>query len=152
MRAKVYYTTTEVNGASTFTYPIDMKQVKVIEYLKDYVIVEAPPFLGLTPDDTEDKRNALTEAKKNRDAAIAAPINNFEVALPEDRENIQGAIDYFDQLSQGANYIVWTMADDTEKQVTLAELQAAKDGYVYRKAQVFADYQAIKSEIIGSQL
>lgn len=95
----------------------------------------------------QDKARQIAAAKATRRATINAPINGFDVARPEDRENIEGAIDYFDTLSGAGSTITWTMADDTEQDVTLAELQTAKDGYVLRKAQAFATYQAAKAAI-----
>lgn len=93
------------------------------------------------------KAAKLTEIKQERIEATNAPINGFEVASLVDRENIQGAIDYFATLSGAGDTITWTMADDTDRNVTLAELQGAKDGYVIRKAQVFAAYQEQKAAL-----
>jgi hypothetical protein len=105
------------------------------------------PQVPPEPTPKESRDIAINVLKSQRDATINAPLNGFDVSRPEDRENIQGAIDYFDLLSQGQGSMTWTMADNTEKQVTLADLQAAKDGYVLRKAQAFATFQAAKTAL-----
>jgi hypothetical protein len=87
------------------------------------------------------------EAKRARTISISEPLNNFDVDSLEDRENIQGAIDYFETLSQGGDTIVWTMADSAEQDVTLVDLQGVVDGFALRKAQAFAQYQATKAQI-----
>ena len=89
---------------------------------------------------------ARPKIKKQREYAINSPLNGFDVATPEDRENIQGAIDYYDTLTLGGD-LVWTMDNGSEKVVTLEDLKGAKDGYVLRKAQIFADYQNKKAAI-----
>lgn len=102
------------------------------------------------PQLTAIKQIKLEELKQTRESLIAQPLNNFDVDSPTDRENIQGAIDYFDALSQGGTTITWTMADNTEQAVTKAELQAVTDDYVYRKAQLFAEYQTKKALVISA--
>lgn len=93
------------------------------------------------------KQLKLSELKEGRTKLIGAPLNNFDVDSVSDRENINGAIDYFTTLSQGTGVVKWTMADNTEANVTLAELQAVKDGYVLRKGQLFAQYQQLKQAV-----
>jgi hypothetical protein len=87
---------------------------------------------------------ALQEAKRERDAIIDSPINGFDVAREVDRENLRGAVEFFDVLSQGAGTIKWTMTDNTEKQVTKQELMDAIATYVARKGLAFAQYQQFK--------
>ena len=70
------------------------------------------PYVG--HDDTnlmlqQTKRQAITTLKHHRDMVIAAPLGGFEVSTPEDRENIQGAIDYYYTLTaSGTVDLVWT--------------------------------------------
>lgn len=93
------------------------------------------------------KDELLAKIKQQREESIVEPINNVQVAKLEDRENIQGAIQYFDTLSQGGTTIKWTMADNTEADLTLQYLQNVLDSYVFRKGQVFATYQIDKARI-----
>jgi hypothetical protein len=93
------------------------------------------------------KELTLAQAKKDRDALIDAPINNFDVARLIDRENLQGAINFFDALAQGGSTIVWTMSDNSDKTVTKEELEEVITTYVARKAMAFANYQALKETL-----
>ena len=95
----------------------------------------------------ECKEIALNTIKTKREESIIEPINNIQVSTLQDRENIQGSIEYFDILSQGKGTITWTMNDNTEQYLSLEELQDALDAYIIRKAQAFAEYQA-KKELI----
>ena len=90
---------------------------------------------------------SLNTIKTKREESIIEPINNIQVSTLQDRENIQGSIEYFDILSQGKGTITWTMNDNTEQELTLEELQGALDAYVIRKAQAFVEYQAKKQAI-----
>ena len=95
----------------------------------------------------ECKKIALSTIKTKREESIIEPINNIQVSTLQDRENIQGSIEYFELLSQGKGTITWTMADNTEQDLSLEELQGALDAYVVRKTQAFAEYQT-KKELI----
>lgn len=95
----------------------------------------------------ECKEIAREKAKAIREETIIAPINNVQVTTLQDRENLQGSIEYFEMLSQGKGVITWTMADNTEQELTLEELQGVSNTYVVRKAQAFAEYQAKKQAI-----
>ena len=95
----------------------------------------------------ECKEIAREKAKAIREETIIAPINNVQVSTLQDRENIQGSIEYFEMLSQGKGTITWTMADNTEQDLSLQELQEVLDSYVVRKAQSFTEYQAKKQAI-----
>ena len=93
------------------------------------------------------KTDLIALEKEKRIDLSNAAINGFQVRSYEDRENIQGAIDYYDVLtSNGAVDLVWTMEDNTDRIVTKAELQAVKDEYVTRKAIIFSNYQGKKEE------
>ena len=95
----------------------------------------------------ECKEIALNTIKAKREESIIEPINNIQVSTLQDRENIQGSIEYFDMLSQGKGTITWTMNDNTEQELSLEDLKGALDTYIIRKAQAFAEYQA-KKELI----
>ena len=71
------------------------------------------------------------------------------IATDQDRENIQGSIEYFDILSQGKGTITWTMDDNTEQDLSMEDLKGALDAYVIRKAQSFLEYQT-KKQLIGN--
>ena len=93
------------------------------------------------------KETALSYIKAKREQSASEPINNVQVATLQDRENIQGSIEYFNILSQGKGTITWTMADNTEQELSLQDLQGVLDTYVIRKAQAFAEYQTKKQLI-----
>ena len=95
----------------------------------------------------ECKEIALSDIKSKREESIVEPINNIQVATSQDRENMQGSIEYFDMLSQGKDTITWTMADNTEQELSLQDLQGVLYTYVIRKAQAFAEYQTKKQLI-----
>ena len=97
----------------------------------------------------ECKEIALNTIKTKREDSIIEPINNIQVFTLQDRENIQGSIDYFEILSQGKGTITWTMDDNTEQDLSLEELKGALDAYVVRKSRAFAEYQ-IKKELIAN--
>ena len=95
----------------------------------------------------ECKEIALSIIKTKREESIIEPINNIQVSTLQDRDNIQGSIEYFELLSQGKGTITWTMDDNTEQDLSLEDLQGVLDAYVIRKAQSFAEYQAKKQLI-----
>ena len=97
----------------------------------------------------ECKEIALNTIKTKREDSIIEPINNIQVFTLQDRENIQGSIDYFEILSQGKGTITWTMDDNTEQDLSLEDLKGALDAYVIRKSMAFAEYQ-IKKELIAN--
>ena len=95
----------------------------------------------------ECKEIALSIIKTKREESIIEPINNIQVSTSQDRENIQGSIEYFEILSQGKMTIAWTMEDNTEQDLSLEDLKGALDAYIIRKAQAFAEYQTKKQLI-----
>ena len=97
----------------------------------------------------ECKNIALNTIKTKREESIIEPINNIQVSSLQDRENIQGSIEYFELLSQGKGTITWTMANNIEQDLSLEDLKGALDTYVVRKAQAFAEYQT-KKELIAN--
>ena len=95
----------------------------------------------------ECKEIALSDIKTKREESIIEPINNVQVSTLQDRENIQGSIEYFEILSQGKGTITWTMNDNTEQDLSLEDLKGALDAYIIRKAQSFIEYQTKKQLI-----
>ena len=95
----------------------------------------------------ECKEIVLNAIKTKREESIIEPINNIQVSTLQDRENIQGSIEYFDMLSQGKGTITWTMSNNIEQELSLEDLKGALDTYVVRKAQAFAEYQTKKQLI-----
>lgn len=93
------------------------------------------------------KETALSDIKAKREESIIESINNIQVSTLQDRDNIQGSIEYFETLSQGKGTITWTMKDNTEQDLSLEDLKGALDIYVIRKAQLFAEYQTKKQLI-----
>ena len=99
----------------------------------------------------ECKEIALSTIKTKREESIVEPINNIQVSTLHDRENIQGSIGYFEVLSQGKGTITWTMADNTEQDLSLEGLKGALDAYIIRKAQIFVEYQTKKQLIENTE-
>ena len=95
----------------------------------------------------ECKEIALSIIKTKREEKISEPINNIQVGTLQDRENIQGSIDYFEELSNGNGTITWTMVDNREQYLSLEDLKGALDTYVIRKSQSFSEYQTKKQLI-----
>ena len=99
----------------------------------------------------ECKEIALDTIKTKREESIVEPINNIQVATLQDRENMQGSIEYFEILSQGNGRITWTMNDNREQDLTVEDLKDALDAYVIRKAQIFVEYQTKKQLIENAE-
>ena len=99
----------------------------------------------------ECKEIALNTIKTQREESIVEPINNIQVSTLQDRENIQGSIEYFEILSQGKGTITWTMNDNTEQDLSLKDLKGALDAYIIRKAQSFVAYQTKKQLIENAE-
>ena len=99
----------------------------------------------------ECKEISLNIIKTKREESIVEPINNIQVSTLQDRENMQGSIEYFEMLSQGKGVITWTMADNTEQDLSLEDLKDASDAYIIRKAQSFIEYQTKKQLIENAE-
>ena len=131
-----------VNQATStiFTKVVD-SEIEVINGIP--TITQSLEYLPLY----QSKETALDNIKTKREESIIKPINNIQVATLQDRENIQGSIEYFDILSQDKGTITWTMKDNTEQDLSLEDLKGALDAYIIRKAQAFVEYQT-KKELI----
>ncbi len=92
---------------------------------------------------------ALATIKANRRLDASADINGVQVTNKEDRENIEGAIEYYDRLTTEAP-LVWIMSDNSAVIVTKEQLQTVKDIYVLRKSQIFMDYQVKRTAILAA--
>ena len=99
----------------------------------------------------ECKEIALNAIKTKREENIIEPINNIQVSTLQDRENIEGSIEYFETLSQGKGTIAWTMNDNAEQDLSLEDLKGALDAYIIRKAQSFVEYQTKKQLIENAE-
>ena len=99
----------------------------------------------------ECKEIALDTIKTKREESTVEPINNIQVATLQDRENMQGSIEYFEILSQGNGRITWTMNDNREQDLTAEDLKDALDAYIIRKAQIFVEYQTKKQLIENAE-
>ena len=99
----------------------------------------------------ECKEIALDTIKTKREESTVEPINNIQVATLQDRENMQGSIEYFEILSQGNGKITWTMNDNREQDLTVEDLKDALDAYIIRKAQIFVEYQTKKQLIENAE-
>ena len=99
----------------------------------------------------ECKEIALDTIKTKREESTVEPINNIQVATLQDRENMQGSIEYFEIVSQGNSRITWTMNDNREQDLTVEDLKDALDAYIIRKAQIFVEYQTKKQLIENAE-
>lgn len=82
------------------------------------------------------------ELQALRDSIIASDINNIQVGRQQDRENLEKAVENFDQE---ATTRTWIMADNSTAQLTLQQLTDALEGYWYRLEDCFTAYgQAIE--------
>ena len=81
--------------------------------------------------------------KQERIKRVNAPINNVQVATPEDRENVQWAANNVESID-------WIMADNTVQTMTAEQLQAVIVEYAERKMQVFATYAALLQQLSES--
>ena len=113
---------TLAGGVVSATYPLRDKNLAEVKY---------------------DKRQLF---KSMRDISIPSVVNNVQVRSPEDRENVQGAINNFDALGVGGT-IGWVMADNSIMQLTKAQLEAVALGYAQAKAAAFAIYEAAIAEL-----
>ena len=126
--------------STLFTTVLDGK-IEVIDGIP--TITQSLEYLPLY----QSKETALDNIKTKREESIIEPINNIQVATLQDRENMQGSIEYFEILSQGNGRITWTMNDNREQDLTVEDLKGALDTYIVRKAQAFAEYQTKKQLI-----
>lgn len=82
---------------------------------------------------------ARQRLKDERDAIIAEPIDNIQVGDIEDREKIQGAVEYFDSVSKDG-VKMWIMADNSISYLTKEQMQSLIPAYILRVDKAFNAY------------
>jgi len=91
---------------------------------------------------------AEQKLKLNRAVEVSKAISGVQVRNGVDRENITGAIDYYDTITSNDTIpLTWTLEDNSEVVVTKAQLISIKEGYVLRKALIFNKYQIAKTAL-----
>lgn len=93
------------------------------------------------------QQQKLKQFKDLRDDEIFAPYNNVQVSNSRSREDVKEAIEEWDTTLGSPTSITWTMADDTDQDLTKVDLEAVKDGFVARKMSTFAKYQQLKAQV-----
>lgn len=144
--------TTSANGGVTYTYSADMSNAKNIRYHPDMIYaiaeIEDESLVDATDGDlfnivsSDLKSNKREELKVERDAIVNLPINNIQVAKPQDQLNIQGYI-----LWENEEPIEWTMADNTTSLLFIDDLRAALNAYAIRKRVAYEDFNAACREL-----
>ena len=86
------------------------------------------------------KPEARERLKAEREAIIAEPIDNIQVATIEDREKIQGAVDYFDEIADESGLKLWIMADNSISYLTKEAMAALTPSYILRVDKAFTAY------------
>ena len=132
------------NGTETRTY----KQLQAdlnISFPRDnppdgWTVYAPEPALLTLEQRRENQRQSL---KQQRIGLVSAPINNVQVAKPDDRENVQWA-------AANVQTIDWIMADNTIQTLTASELQAVIDTYPLRKMQLFSIYAGLLQQLQSS--
>jgi len=81
--------------------------------------------------------------KSERTVRVSAPINNVQVASPEDREIVTWAAENLDSVH-------WIMADNTVQVLSGDELKAVIQEYAARKMQAFAVYADLVAQLAES--
>jgi hypothetical protein len=108
-----------------------------------------PEFLAVpqyvTPEPTLEQRRERQRQmlKMERIERVSAPINNVQVATPEDRENVQWAASNVESAD-------WIMADNTVQTMTAADLQAVISQYPLRKMELFGVYAGLLAQLAES--
>lgn len=91
-------------------------------------------------------RHKIQQLKEKRDTIIFSPFNGVQVDTSRSREDVQGAVAMWTVLGDPP-HITWTMADNSEKDLTKAELEAIINGFALRKMATFDYYQQLKSQV-----
>src|SRR5690554_855394 len=99
--------------------------------LPDFLIV--PQYTAPEPTLEQRRERQRQMLKMERIERVSAPINNVQVATPEDRENVQWA-------ASNVESVDWIMADNTVQMLTAADLQAVISQYPLRKMELFGVY------------
>lgn len=116
--------------------------------LDEYIVTATYQIAPKPLSQAKEERRSIF--KEKRDEEIALPINNVQVGRLEDRENITGSINRFDELSQDG-VIGWIMADNSVSMLTNQNLQDVSNAYSIRKAQVFSKYGLLCAQLEQAQ-
>jgi hypothetical protein len=104
---------------------------------------ESVPYVApeLTLEQRRERQRQIL--KMERIERVSAPINNVQVATPEDRENVQWAASNVESAD-------WIMADNTVQTMTAADLQAVISQYPLRKMELFGVYAGLLAQLAES--
>ena len=109
--------------------------------LPEFLIV--PQYAAPEPTLEQRRERQRQMLKMERIERVSAPINNVQVATPEDRENVQWA-------ASSVESIDWIMADNTIQTLTAADLQAVISQYPLRKMELFGVYAGLLAQLAES--
>ena len=111
------------------------------ERLPEFLVV--PQYTAPEPTLEQRRERQRQLLKHERIERVSAPINNVQVATPEDRENVQWA-------ASSVESIDWIMADNTVQMLTAADLQAVISQYPLRKMELFGVYAGLLAQLAES--
>jgi hypothetical protein len=109
--------------------------------LPEFLIVPQYTAPELTLEQRRERQRQML--KMERIERVSAPINNVQVATPEDRENVQWAASNVESTD-------WIMADNTIQTLTAADLQAVISQYPLRKMELFDVYAGLLAQLAES--
>lgn len=109
--------------------------------LPEFLIV--PQYVAPEPTLEQRLERQRQILKQERIERVSAPIDNVQVATPEDRENVQWA-------ASNVESIDWIMADNTVQTLTAADLQAVISQYTLRKRELFGVYADLLRQLAES--
>jgi hypothetical protein len=109
--------------------------------LPEFLIVPQYTAPELTLEQRRERQRQML--KQERIERTSQPINNVQVATPEDRENVQWA-------ASSVESIDWIMADNTIQALTAADLQAVISQYPLRKMDLFSVYAGLLAQLAES--
>jgi hypothetical protein len=109
--------------------------------LPEFLIV--PQYIAPEPTLEQRRERQRQVLKQDRIERVSAPINNVQVATPEDRENVEWA-------ASNVESIDWIMADNTIQTLTAADLQAVISQYPLRKMDLFSVYAGLLTQLAES--
>ena len=107
----------------------------------EFLIV--PQYVAPEPTLEQRRERQRQMLKMERIERVSAPINNVQVATPEDRENVQWA-------ASNVEFIDWIMADNTIQTLTAADLQVVISQYPLRKMELFEVYAGLLAQLAES--
>jgi len=109
--------------------------------LPEFLIV--PQHIAPEPTLEQRRERQRQILKQERIERVSAPINNVQVATPEDRENVQWTASNVESAD-------WIMADNTVQTMTAADLQAVISQYPLRKMELFGVYAGLLAQLAES--